>query len=165
MSNLNEYKTTTLARADVDDIVMIEPVEKRKAADGSIEKVVWKTENNRTLTKYDVHLMREVDGVKTFQTEQIALLDEGTATEEVVFREKGSTEPKDVTESQIENYVKNHANNAAYQDKQITKVDTKAPSVYFTGVVDNGDGTGTKKEFFAYMKNGTPTTLELGNVT
>ena len=161
--DLATYKTTTLARADVDDIVMLEPVERRRLADGSAEKVVHTTETGHKIVKYDVHLMRVVDGVKKFQKEQIAVIDEGQATEEVVYREQGSTEPKEVSESQIERYVNDHANNAKYLDKQILKVDTSAPSVYFSGVVDNGDGTGKKVLCFAYVTD-KPKTIEMGEL-
>jgi hypothetical protein len=158
---LTEYKAATLARADVDDIVMIEPVEMRPNADKSgYEQVVHTTESGKTIRKYDVHLMRVVDGIKQFQKEHLAVVNQGLADEEVVFTAK-TTEPEVVTESQIEKYVFTHANNSKYQDKKIVSVDTVAPSVHFTGIKDNGDGTASEVRCFAYMKAGVPVTVEL----
>lgn len=160
---LSEYKTTTLARADVDDIVMIEPVEKRPNADKTgYEVLVQTTESGKTLIKYDVHLMRVVNGIKTFDKEMIAVLNQGEETEEVVFRAP-TTEVKVATPSQIEDYVFKHANNAKYQNKKIIEMDTAAPWVKFTGIKDNNDGTGTLVTCFAYIKGANPTTVELTN--
>lgn len=158
-----EYKTTTLARTDVDDIVKIEPVEMKPNADKTgYEQVVHVTELGKTLRKYDVHLMRVVDGVKHFVKEYLVVVDEGLDTEEVVFTAP-TTEVKQVPASAIEDYVFKHQNNVKYQNKVIVEMDTVAPWVKFTGIKDNGNGTATVVTCFAYMKGATPTTVELTN--
>ena len=154
---LSEYKTSTLARADVDDIVKIEPVERRPTADKKgYEQVVHTTETGKKITKYDVHLMRVVDGVKRFDKEHIAIVNEGEATEEVVFTAP-TTEKKEVSETAIETYV----NSLPFKSIKITEIDTEAPSATFTAIkVENG--VGKRVEVFAY-REGTkaPTYVEV----
>lgn len=160
---LTEYKTTTLAREDVDDIVKVEPVEMRPNADKSAyEQVVHVTELGKTLRKYDVHLMRVVGGVKQFVKEHLVVINEGEVDEEVVFTAP-TTEVKTTNPSAIEDYVFKHANNTKYQNKQITEMNLQAPWVRFMAVKDNNDGTGVVVTCFAYMKAGVPTTIELTN--
>jgi hypothetical protein len=142
---LTDYKTNTLARADVDDIVKIEPVELRPMADKkSYEQVVHTTELGKTIRKYDVHLMRVVDGVKQFVKEHLAVVDQGLDTEEVVFTAP-TTEAKEVTETQIETYVKS----LPFKDIVITKIDVAEPSALFTGIQIT-DGVGKRVEVFAW---------------
>lgn len=130
---LKDYKKNTLDRTDVDDIVKLEPVEMRPLKTGGYEQVVHTTEKGKTIRKYDVHLMRVVDGVKQFQKEHLAVVDEGLATEEVVFTAP-TTEPKEVSESQIEKYVKT----LPFHNVEIVKMDTEAPSVLFNAIQVDG---------------------------
>lgn len=145
--NLAAYKQSTLDRADVDDIVMIEAVEKRPTADKTgYEQVVHTTELGKTLRKYDIHLMRVVDGVKQFVKEHIVVVDQGLPTEEVVYTAP-TTEPKEITETQIETYVKS----LPYQDIKIVEINTQAPSATFTGI-KIANGVGTRVEVYAFRK-------------
>lgn len=158
---LAAYKTSTLARADVDDIVMIEPVENRPVKDetGKVtgyEQVVHTTELGKTLRKYDIHLMRVVDGVKQFVKEHIVVVDQGLATEEVVFTAP-TTEPKETTLTQIETYI----NSLPYENKKILEIDTAAPSATFTGL-KIVNGVATRVEVYAYRKGtAAPTYVEI----
>jgi len=143
-----DYKTSTLARPDVDDIVRIEPVELRPNAEKTgYEIIVQTTESGKTVTKYDVHLMRVVDGVKIFDKEQIAIVDEGKDTEDVVFRAP-TTAKEDRIASRLERYI----NTLPYLDVQDKQIDPAAKSARFTALKDNGDGTATEVEVFAYIK-------------
>ena len=154
---LTDYKTSTLARADVDDIVKIEPVEVRPVkGTNDYEQVVHNTETGKKITKYDVHLMRVVDGVKRFDKEHIAIVNEGQATEEVVFTAP-TTEKKEVSETEIETYV----NSLPFKSIKITEIDTEAPSATFTAIKVEG-GVGKRVEVFAY-REGTkaPTYVEV----
>lgn len=155
--NLATYKTETLAREDVKDIVKFEAVER----DRSGNTVIHLTENGRKVIKYDVHLMRVQDGVTFFDKEQIAVIDKGEATEEIEFRAPSTKPAEVVAPSQLEDYVMKHANNRLYLDKRIIEMNTAAPWVRFTGIKNNGNGTGTTVTCFAYMNGTTPTTLEL----
>jgi len=144
---LTDYKSTTLARADVEDIVKVEPVEVRPVKGTSeYEQVVHTTELGKTLRKYDVHLMRVVDGIKQFVKEHIVVVNEGETDEEVVFTAP-TTEEKAVTENQIETYVKS----LPFKDIKITEINTNAPSATFTAIkVENG--AGRRVEVFAYRE-------------
>lgn len=155
--NVSDYKAQTLARPDVKDIIKLEPVERDRTGN----TVVHITENGRHVTKYDVHLMREVDGVITFDKEHITIFDKGKATEAVEYNAPTNAPKATVAPSQIEDYVMKHANNAQYLDKRIIELNTQAPWVRFTGIKDNGNGTGKVVTCFAYMKGATPTTIEL----
>jgi len=145
---LQDYKTTTLARADVDDIIKIEPVEMRPNANKTgYEQVVHTTELGKTLRKYDVHLMRVQDGVKQFVKEHLVVVNEGEADEEVVFTAP-TTEEKAVTETQIEKYVKS----LPFKNVKIVEMDPTAPSVTFTGVeiLDKTAKTAREVKVFAF---------------
>lgn len=162
--NLADYKTQTLARTDVDDIVMIEPVEKRPVKDAlgvvtGYEVLSLTTESGKTVTKYDIHLMRVVDGLKKFDKEQIAIVNEGQADEEVVFRAP-TTEPKAVSESQIETYVKS----LPYYEQEILTMDTAKPSVLFKAL-KIAAGVATWVQVYAYRDPNTnkPTYVEITN--
>lgn len=145
---LTDYKTATLAREDVDDIVRIEPVEMRPTADKkSYEQVVHTTESGKTIRKYDVHLMRVQDGVKQFVKEHLAVVNEGEDDEEVVFTAP-TTEKKEISESAIETYIKS----LPFKDIKISKIDTAEPSALFTGIKIT-DGVGKRVEVFAWKED------------
>ena len=148
--NIKEYKTTTLARADVIDIVRLEPVEKKPNPDekvGGYLQVVQVTESGKKITKYDVHLMREVDGLKEFDKEHIAVVNEGQSDEEVVFT-KPSTEKVDRVASRLELYI----NGLPYLNVSDMEIDGEAKNARFSALKDNGDGTATEVEVYAYIK-------------
>lgn len=158
---LTEYKTQTLARADVDDIVKIEAVEKRPIKDAtgrvtSYEQVVHTTEQGRKITKYDVHLMRDVDGVKQFSTESIAVVNEGAADEDVVRTSQTQAEK---TKSAIEQFIDGQPG----YHKQILQLDVDAPSATFTALVPQGDGTVKNVTYLAYREGGKNKIEEITN--
>lgn len=138
---LSDYKADTIARTDVKDIVKFEPVERNSRG----EVIITLTEAGKTLKKYDVHLMREVDGNVVFDKEYIAVLDEGKETEEVVYRAQ-TTRPEVVTESQIETYIKN----LPFLAVRILEMDTQEPWVKFQGVQVTGVNAGKEVQVFAY---------------
>lgn len=145
--NLQDYKTNTLARADVDDIVKIEPVEMRPTADKKgYEQVVHTTELGKKLRKYDVHLMRVEDGVKQFVKEHLVVVNEGEADEEVVFTAP-TTEKIARTVSRIERYI----NGLPYLNVEDVQIDGQAKNARFKALKDNGDGTATEVEVYAYV--------------
>ena len=148
--NISQYKTTTLARADVFDIVTIEAVEKMPNPDKSVGgyvQVVQTTESGKKITKYDAHLMREIDGIKKFDKEHIAVVNEGQSDEEVVFT-KPSTEKVDRVASRLELYI----NNLPYLNVSDMEIDGEAKNARFSALKDNGDGTAKEVEVYAYIK-------------
>ena len=157
--NISEYKTTTLARSDVFDIVGLEAVENMPNPDktkGGYVQVVQTTESGKKITKYDAHLMREVDGLKKFEKEHFAVINEGETDEEVVFTAP-TTEKQEVSETEIETYV----NSLPFKSIKITEIDTEAPSATFTAIKVEG-GVGKRVEVFAYREGkGAPTYVEI----
>jgi hypothetical protein len=152
--NIQEYKKNTLARADVRDIVKLEAVERDRTG----QVIVTRTEGGKDLIKYDVHLMREVDGVVVFDKEMIAVLNKGKEDEEVQFRSP-TTEPKPaVAPSQIESYVKS----LPFINPVIEEMNTEVPYVYFRAVQALPEANkGREVRVFAYKKGTTPTYLIL----
>ena len=149
--NISQYKTTTLARADVFDIVTIEPVEKMPNPDKSVGgyvQVVQITESGKKITKYDAHLMREVDGLKVFEKEHFAVINEGETDEEVVF-----TQPKTVDRSaRVASRLEQYINGLPYLNVSDMEIDGEAQNSRFTALKDNGDTTATEVEVYAYIK-------------
>jgi len=148
--NISQYKTTTLARADVLDIVGLEAVETKPNPDktkGGYLQVVKTTESGKKITKYDVHLMREVNGLKEFDKEHIAVVNEGLADEEVVFT-KPSTKKVERVEGRLEKYIKG----LPYLNVSDMEIDSEAKNARFTALKDNGDSTATEVEVYAYIK-------------
>lgn len=150
--NISEYKTRTLAREDVKDIVKFEAVERDRAGN----PVISLTESGRKVQKYDVHLMRVVDGVTVFDKEYIAVLDKGEVTEEVEFRSQ-STEVKPRVSSKLEKYIQK----LPYLDVEDVQIDPVAKNARFNALRDNKDGTATQVEVFAWIgRNPDKTTFE-----
>jgi len=148
--NLQTYKTNTLAREDVDDIVKVEAVETRpnpNKKEGGYVQVIQETVSGKKITKYDVHLMRVVKGLKVFDKEHIAIIDEGAATEEVVFTQP-TTEKTDRVAGRIERYI----TGLSYLNAEDIEVDGEAKNARFTALKDNGDGTATEIEVFAFIE-------------
>jgi hypothetical protein len=149
--NISEYKTTTLARSDVFDIVGFEQVERMPNPDkkaGGYVQVVQTTESGKKITKYDVHLMREIDGLKKFDKEHFAVINEGLADEEVVF-----TQPKTVDRSaRVASRLERYINNLPYLNVSDMEIDGEAKNARFTALKDNGDSTATEIEVYAYIK-------------
>ena len=149
--NISEYKTTTLARTDVFDIVGLEAVENMPNPDktkGGYVQVVQTTETGRKITKYDAHLMREVDGLKKFEKEHFAVINEGETDEEVVF-----TQPKTVDRSaRVASRLERYINNLPYLNVSDMEIDGEAKNARFTALKDNGDSTATEVEVYAYIK-------------
>jgi len=148
--NISEYKTTTLARSDVFDIVGLEAVERMPNPDktkGGYVQVVQTTESGKKITKYDAHLMREVDGLKKFEKEHFAVINEGLADEEVVF-----TQPKTVDRSaRVASGLERYINNLPYLNVSDMEIDGEAKNARFTALKDNGDSTATEVEVYAYI--------------
>ena len=149
--NISEYKTTTLARSDVFDIVGLEAVERMPNPDktkGGYVQVVQTTESGKKITKYDAHLMREVDGLKKFEKEHFAVINEGETDEEVVF-----TQPKTVDRSaRVASRLERYINNLPYLNVSDMEIDGEAKNARFSALKDNGDGTATEVEVYAYIK-------------
>jgi hypothetical protein len=149
--NISQYKTTTLARADVFDIVTIEAVERMPNPDktkGGYVQVVQTTESGKKITKYDAHLMREVDGLKKFEKEHFAVINEGETDEEVVF-----TQPKTVDRSaRVASRLERYINGLPYLNVSDMEIDGEAKNARFSALKDNGDGTATEVEVYAYIK-------------
>jgi hypothetical protein len=150
---LSEYKAQTLARADVKDIVKLEAVDR----DRSGNVIVLRTENGRDAIKYDVHLMREIDGITKFDKEMIVVLDKDKETEEVHYREQGSSAPVAATESQIETYVKS----LPFILPRITEMNTEVPWVKFEAIQVTGANAGKEVKVVAYRDGSKPTYLIL----
>ena len=149
--NISQYKTTTLARADVIDIVGLEAVEKMPNPDKSVGgyvQVVQTTESGKKITKYDAHLMREVDGLKKFEKEHFAVINEGETDEEVVF-----TQPQTVDRSaRVASLLERYINDLPYLNVSDMEIDGEAKNARFSALKDNGDGTATEVEVYAYIK-------------
>ena len=149
--NNSQYKTTTIARADVFDIVTIEAVERMPNPDKSVGgyvQVVQTTESGKKITKYDAHLMREVDGLKKFEKEHFAVINEGETDEEVVF-----TQPKTVDRSaRVASRLERYINDLPYLNVSDMEIDGEAKNARFSALKDNGDGTATEVEVYAYIK-------------
>lgn len=165
--NLQEYKTQLLARADVVDLNMIEPVEMVPVIEngqktGQYFKKVWETETGKTRCKYDVHFVQkqpqqvvQPDGsiateyLEKDVIEQITVIDEGKATEEVVYRQK-------VAEVDVRTEVQKVKAFLPDVEKEYVRVeniayDPRDLKAEFTGVIDNGDGTVTKERVFGWI--------------
>jgi len=148
--NLLSYKNITLAREDVDDIVRFESVEMRPNPDkkvGGYVQIKQDTVLGKVITKYDVHLMRVVDGIKTFDKEHIAIVDEGQETEEVVFTAP-STKKVDRVVGKLEKYIAN----LDYLNAEDITVDSEAKTARFTALKKNADNTATEVEVFVYIE-------------
>jgi len=149
--NISQYKTTTLARADVFDIVTIEAVERMPNPDKSVGgyvQVVQTTESGKKITKYDAHLMREVDGLKKFEKEHFAVINEGETDEEVVFTQPKTDDRSTRVASRLERYI----NDLPYLNVSDMEIDGEAKNARFSALKDNGDGTATEVEVYAYIK-------------
>jgi len=149
--NISQYKTTTLARADVFDIVGLEQVERMPNPDkevGGYVQVVQITESGKRITKYDAHLMREVNGLKVFEKEHFAVINEGETDEEIVF-----TQPKTVDRSaRVASRLERYINGLPYLNVSDMEIDGEAKNARFTALKDNGDSTATEVEVYAYIK-------------
>ena len=149
--NISQYKTTTLARADVFDIVRLEQVERMPNPDkevGGYVQVVQITESGKRITKYDAHLMREVNGLKVFEKEHFAVINEGETDEEIVF-----TQPKTVDRSaRVASRLERYINGLPYLNVSDMEIDGEAKNARFTALKDNGDSTATEVEVYAYIK-------------
>ena len=148
--NISQYKTTTLARADVFDIVGLEAVENMPNPDKSVGgyvQVVQTTESGKKITKYDAHLMREVDGLKKFEKEHFAVINEGETDEEVVFTQPQTVDRSARVASRLERYI----NNLPYLNVSDMEIDGEAKNARFTALKDNGDSTATEVEVYAYI--------------
>ena len=149
--NISQYKTTTLARADVFDIVTIEAVERMPNPDktkGGYVQVVQTTESGKKITKYDAHLMREVDGLKKFEKEHFAVINEGETDEEVVFTQPKTVDRSTRVASRLERYI----NDLPYLNVSDMEIDGEAKNARVTALKDNGDSTATEVEVYAYIK-------------
>jgi hypothetical protein len=171
---IQEYKTTTLARPDIVDMLMIEPVEMVPVFDengnktGKYEKKVWETATGKTRCKYDVHLVQKspVDVVQddgsivTEYTqndviEQITVIDEGKATEEVEFRKKVPAIDTRTTLEKVQMFLPT----VPYVRVENLQFDAKELKAEFTGVKDNGNDTVTKERVYGWIdKQGQPQT-------
>lgn len=146
---LSEYKSALLAREDVDDIVRLEPIEMRPNANKTeYVQVVHTTETGKKITKYDVHLMRTEGGVKRFEKESIAVINEGQETEEVMI--VSSTARATRIASKLERYI----NRLPYLNVADAQVDPEAKTARFTALKDNENGTASEVEVFAYLSKG-----------
>lgn len=159
MSTINEYKTATLARPDVADILKFEPTERipvkavvngRQEVTGYQEVEHTMEGSGRKLKKYDVHLVKIVKengaDVKKFVTEPIAVYDEGTPNEEVVTVVQPTKVERAATA--LERYIRK----LRYLNVDEVELDPETRSARLQALKDNLNGTATEIEVFVYTE-------------
>lgn len=166
--NVTEYKTATLARPDIVDLLMIEPVEMMPIVvdgvkTGEYQKKVWETANGKTRCKYDVHLVQQVpqqtvedngtittNYVQTDVIEQITVIDEGKATEEVAFRKRVAEVDLRTEVQKVQAFLPDVE--TEYVRVENISYDAKDLKAEFTGIKeDPTDGTIVKERVFGWI--------------
>lgn len=143
-----EFKTDLLAQPEIDDILFIEAVEKRR--DGT--EVVYTTEKGETFQKFDVHVVGTTNGMKNSFTVPIGVYNLGTATERVERLREQIVEEK--VETQIETYVKT----LPFVGVTNLVTDPVKLEARFDAIQVTGANAGKEVKVFAYKAGANPPT-------
>lgn len=143
-----QFKTALLAQDDIDDILFIEPVERRR--DGT--EVVYTTEKGETFQKFDVHVVGKQNGMKNSFSVPIGVYNQGTANERVEKLREQEEVVK--VETQIETYIKS----LPFVAVSNLQVDTVKLQARFDAIQVTGANAGKEVKVFAYKNGNNPPT-------
>ncbi len=141
--NITDYKSSLIAREDIDDIVAIEPVDMRKVRDG-YEQVEHQLASGRTMRAYDVHVIGQMQGAINRFTIPVLVYNQGLPDEEVVELRK--TKPVEDVASAIDTYIAS----LPFVGIRNLDVDKVKLTARFEAIQVTGPNAGKEVKVFAY---------------